>query len=342
MKWAAGTNLGSAPSGATYLTVSGMTFSVAADLLTSTGRRTATSIGRMRPTSAARSGVSTSTARHSPIGTSQHRDGRRSRCDSTARGSSCSRLTWCSERCTTRSSSDRGSRASVGDQRGVLTRPESRLHVQGPEHRYHRRRAEFDQYRHVDGHGRVRRHAVISDVPTDALGWFIDLAAGEKVINGPLVPPGGALIFGTNQPCASGKLDASGFCDTPGTSTTLSCTGNLGRRAPIQHQLPKRRGPGLHRQQWGIGSIAIGSRWRLPAFAGRRRRRHQRRTLHVRHGQPAQSWRCDPDQRVGAAETIPHLLEGSAGITRRLQPRRSSSPAGTGSVVSTATTQWIL
>jgi len=77
-----------------------------------------------------------------------------------------------------------------------------------------------------------------SDVPTNATGWFIDLAPGEKVINGPLVPPGGALIFGTNQPCASGKLDANGNCDVSGTSTTLSCTGNLGiaRRYSINYQ----------------------------------------------------------------------------------------------------------
>ena len=77
-----------------------------------------------------------------------------------------------------------------------------------------------------------------SDVPTDAVGWFIDLAPGEKVINGPLVPPGGSLVFGTNQPCASGKLDANGNCDTTGTSTTLSCTGNLGiaRRYSINYQ----------------------------------------------------------------------------------------------------------
>jgi type IV pilus assembly protein PilY1 len=68
-----------------------------------------------------------------------------------------------------------------------------------------------------------------SDVPTDATGWYINLAAGEKVINGPLVPPGGALVFGTNQPCASGKvIAATGECDTSGASTTLSCTGNLG------------------------------------------------------------------------------------------------------------------
>jgi len=77
-----------------------------------------------------------------------------------------------------------------------------------------------------------------SDVPTDATGWFIDLAPGEKVINGPLVPPGGSLVFGTNQPCASGKLDANGNCDTSGTSTTLSCTGNLGiaRRYSVNYQ----------------------------------------------------------------------------------------------------------
>jgi type IV pilus assembly protein PilY1 len=47
--------------------------------------------------------------------------------------------------------------------------------------------------------------------PTDQ-GWFIDLAAGEKVINGPLVLLSGNMVFGTNQPDTS----------------NLSCPGNLG------------------------------------------------------------------------------------------------------------------
>jgi type IV pilus assembly protein PilY1 len=45
-----------------------------------------------------------------------------------------------------------------------------------------------------------------------AKGWFFDLAAGEKVINGPLVLLNGTMVFGTNQPDTS----------------DLSCPGNLG------------------------------------------------------------------------------------------------------------------
>jgi len=111
-----------------------------------------------------------------------------------------------------------------------------------------------------------------SDVPTDATGWFIDLAPGEKVINGPLVPPGGSLVFGTNQPCASSKLDANGNCDTSGTSTTLSCTGNLGhyfcwtshgRRSRYVEDDLQRRG--------GVGQGQVGSSRHL----GQRRRGRQ-------------------------------------------------------------------
>lgn len=76
-----------------------------------------------------------------------------------------------------------------------------------------------------------------SSVPTDAVGWYINLAAGEKVVNGPLVPPGGSLIFGTNQPCASGKVDPNtGFCDTTGASTALSCSNTgIARRYSINY-----------------------------------------------------------------------------------------------------------
>ena len=56
-------------------------------------------------------------------------------------------------------------------------------------------------------------------------GWYVTLRTGEKVINGPLVVAS-QMFFGTNQPCASGKLDANGECSSSGG--TLSCTGNLG------------------------------------------------------------------------------------------------------------------
>lgn len=48
-------------------------------------------------------------------------------------------------------------------------------------------------------------------VPADATGWFVTLAGGEKVVNGPLVV-GSNMKFGTNKP----------------DSSSLSCTGNLG------------------------------------------------------------------------------------------------------------------
>jgi type IV pilus assembly protein PilY1 len=65
-------------------------------------------------------------------------------------------------------------------------------------------------------------------------GWFVGLRAGEKVINGPLVVAS-QMFFGTNQPCASGTLDANGECSSSGD--TLSCTGNLGiaRRYDINY-----------------------------------------------------------------------------------------------------------
>jgi type IV pilus assembly protein PilY1 len=56
-------------------------------------------------------------------------------------------------------------------------------------------------------------------------GWYVALRTGEKVVNGPIVVASD-MIFGTNQPCASGKVNASGDCDASGT--TLTCTGNLG------------------------------------------------------------------------------------------------------------------
>ena len=54
-----------------------------------------------------------------------------------------------------------------------------------------------------------------------AKGWYVTLATGEKVINGPLVLLSGAVVFGTNQPDTS----------------NLSCTGNLGiaRRYDINY-----------------------------------------------------------------------------------------------------------
>jgi type IV pilus assembly protein PilY1 len=64
-----------------------------------------------------------------------------------------------------------------------------------------------------------------SSVPPTANGWFVTLAAGEKVVNGPLVVSS-SMIFGTNQPCASGRVDDNGNCVSSGGS--LSCTGNLG------------------------------------------------------------------------------------------------------------------
>jgi len=65
---------------------------------------------------------------------------------------------------------------------------------------------------------------------TGKKGWYVPLFAGEKVVNGPIVVAS-SMIFGTNQPCTSGKInDSTGDCDTSGDSsgTTLTCTGNLG------------------------------------------------------------------------------------------------------------------
>jgi len=64
-------------------------------------------------------------------------------------------------------------------------------------------------------------------VPNTANGWLYTLPnPGEKIINGPIVVAGN-MIFGTNQPCISGKLNDDGTCSTS-TGGTLSCTGNLG------------------------------------------------------------------------------------------------------------------
>jgi type IV pilus assembly protein PilY1 len=60
---------------------------------------------------------------------------------------------------------------------------------------------------------------------TGKQGWLVPLRTGEKVVNGPLVVASD-MIFGTNQPCASGTVNASGDCDSSGTTQT--CTGNLG------------------------------------------------------------------------------------------------------------------
>jgi type IV pilus assembly protein PilY1 len=67
-----------------------------------------------------------------------------------------------------------------------------------------------------------------STIPVDLTGkqgWLVPLRTGEKVVNGPLVVASD-MIFGTNQPCASGTVNASGDCDSSGTTQT--CTGNLG------------------------------------------------------------------------------------------------------------------
>ena len=63
---------------------------------------------------------------------------------------------------------------------------------------------------------------------TGKKGWYVPLFSGEKVVNGPIVVAS-SMIFGTNQPCASGTINSStGDCDTSGNGTTLTCTGNLG------------------------------------------------------------------------------------------------------------------
>src|SRR4029453_3967444 len=52
-----------------------------------------------------------------------------------------------------------------------------------------------------------------SNVPANSNGWYVTLAGGEKVVNGPLVLAG-QMFFGTNQPDTSNS----------------SCTANLGIR----------------------------------------------------------------------------------------------------------------
>lgn len=47
-------------------------------------------------------------------------------------------------------------------------------------------------------------------VPADAKGWFVSLATGEKVVNGPLVTAG-HVIFGTNQPDLSNTSCSPGL-----------------------------------------------------------------------------------------------------------------------------------
>jgi type IV pilus assembly protein PilY1 len=78
--------------------------------------------------------------------------------------------------------------------------------------------------------------ATNNTVPSSASGWLFTLPnPGEKIINGPIVIAGN-MIFGTNQPCASGKLNDDGTCSTS-SGGTLSCTGNLGvaRRYDISY-----------------------------------------------------------------------------------------------------------
>jgi type IV pilus assembly protein PilY1 len=79
---------------------------------------------------------------------------------------------------------------------------------------------------------------------TGKKGWFVPLRSGEKVVNGPVVVASD-MFFGTNQPCASGKINAAGDCDSSGT--TLTCTGNLGiaRRYDINFLTAAPASPGF-------------------------------------------------------------------------------------------------
>lgn len=231
VKWAAGTNLGSAPAGATYVTVSGMNFSVAADLLT----------------------------------LDRTQDGFYDRAYAADLGGSVWRIDldgaafsdWAVFNIATV-----GDRSSITTARKFMFAPDvvfgktydavvigsgDREHPLAINDAYDTQNRVYmfkDPNIGTTGaalnldDGDLFDATSNSSVPTNATGWFIDLAPGEKVINGPLVPPGGALIFGTNQPCTSGKVDANGNCDVSGTSTTLSCTGNLGiaRRYSINYQ----------------------------------------------------------------------------------------------------------
>jgi type IV pilus assembly protein PilY1 len=79
-------------------------------------------------------------------------------------------------------------------------------------------------------------------------GWFIALRSGEKVVNGPIVVASN-MVFGTNQPCASGKTNTAGDCDAAGTN--LTCTGNLGiaRRYDINFLTGAPASPGFTDRQ---------------------------------------------------------------------------------------------
>jgi len=235
VKWAAGTNLGGAPSGATFKAVSGMTFSVPADLLT---------IDRTQ-------------------------DGLYDRIYAADIGGNVWRIDINDASFTNWNVwkiASVGDRSSITNSRKFLFAPDVVFGatydavVIGSGDREHplATNTSYDTQNRVymfkdpniglvgadlnltDGTGSTLFNATNdSTVPTDKDGWFINLQPGEKVVNGPLVPPGGSLIFGTNQPCASGKVDpVTGACDTSGTSTTLSCTGNLGiaRRYSINYQ----------------------------------------------------------------------------------------------------------
>jgi type IV pilus assembly protein PilY1 len=237
LKWAAGTNLGSAPSGAVFKTVSGMTFSVAADLLTIDrtqdgffDRSYAADLGgniwRLDIDAATFGGWNVwkiaSVGNRTSINTAR----KFLFAPDVVFGKTYDAVVI--------GSGDRehplATNTSYGVQNRVYMFKDPNIGTSG---------ADLNLTNTGTSTGTDVFNATnTSTVPTDALGWYIDLAAGEKVINGPLVPPGGALIFGTNQPCASGKLTTAGFCDTSGTSTTLSCTGTLGvaRRYSINDQ----------------------------------------------------------------------------------------------------------
>src|SRR5206468_6535072 len=72
-------------------------------------------------------------------------------------------------------------------------------------------------------------------VPSTANGWYVTMHAGEKLVNGPIVVAA-EMIFGTNQPCASGHLDSS-TGDCAAVIGTQSCDSGLGlaRRYDINY-----------------------------------------------------------------------------------------------------------
>ena len=237
VKWAAGTNLGSAPSGATFLTVSGMTFSVAADLLTIDR----TQDGYFDRSYAADVGGNVWRLDIDGNAFTDWRVWKIASVASRSATTSARKFLFAPDVVFGKTydaivigSGDReqplATDSSYSVQNRVYMFKDPNIGTTG---------ADLNLTNTGSSTGTDVFNATnTSTVPTDALGWYIDLAAGEKVINGPLVPPGGALIFGTNQPCASGKLNTQGFCDTSGTSTRLSCTGNLGvaRRYSINYQ----------------------------------------------------------------------------------------------------------